>query len=93
MIERVLGNIAAQAEDNETALKHFANSLTILQDLEREPDLGHVLREYALVLIKQGLPEQASDKLVAAKTIFERLDLQEDLNKTQALLYQLDQDK
>ena len=85
-IDRVIGNAFSQKEDYTEAIICYERSIVILEDLNRDFDLGSVLVDHARALILAGKIEQAHDQLALALTIFTQLQLPLEQKKVQELL-------
>jgi tetratricopeptide (TPR) repeat protein len=86
VIYRVLGKIHQQQDSLAAALEDYARSVTTLQELNQEFDLGTTLIDYAQALRQYGQTLKACVKLNEALIIFDRLNLTAEKAKVIALL-------
>ncbi len=90
IIHRVLGKVYHQQEKWNLAIRHLAQSVTLLRKLNREFDLAEACYDYALALIEGGQGEQAQTQLLTARDLFQRLDLPQKQAQVKAQLDQLE---
>jgi class 3 adenylate cyclase/predicted ATPase len=86
IIDRVIGNAFSQKENYAEANICYGRSIAILEDLNRDFDLGSVLVDHARALLLSGRTGQARDQLARALMIFTQLNLPFEREKVQQLL-------
>jgi tetratricopeptide (TPR) repeat protein len=90
MIEQVMGNAYRQLQDYTAAINHFQRGITLLKESNRESDLGSTIYDYALTLVEAGKVAQAREQLQEALTLYERLQLSQEITRIQSTLSTLD---
>jgi class 3 adenylate cyclase/predicted ATPase len=89
IILRVIGNAHTRLREFNLALAAFERSISILRESSREFDLGITLLDYAQALRISSQIDFARAQLLEASAIFERLQLPQELARTQSALEQL----
>ena len=90
VIRRVMGKVYHQQGELTPALVHLEQSVVISFELNNEFDLAVARHDYALALAEAGQIKEAREQLLAARDLFEQLDLPQERTRVQAALNQLE---